>query len=90
MGADRFGGRGAQQVGKDLGLAALLAGLELDLAAEHVDRGLEVDDASDGLSSPCTVRGAARRRRRLGARDREPGTHPGALVDRLATRAAPG
>ena len=28
---------------EDLALAALLAGLELDLAAEHVDRGLEVD-----------------------------------------------
>ena len=54
--AHRLGGRLAQQVLEDLGLAALLAGLELDLAAEHVDRGLEVDHAGDrAASSPCTV-----------------------------------
>ena len=54
--AHGLGDGGAQQVGEDLGLAALLAGLELDLAAEHVDRGLEVDDRGPpGSSSPCTV-----------------------------------
>src|SRR6478735_1724670 len=47
--ADGLGGGGAEQVGEHLGLAALLAGLELDLAAEHLDRGLEVDHAGDRL-----------------------------------------
>ena len=38
MGPHGLGDRGAQQVGEDLVLAPLLAGLELDLAAEHLDR----------------------------------------------------
>ena len=81
--AHRLGGRGAQQVGEHLGLAALLAGLELDLAAEHVDRGLEVDDPGDRLV--LALRGGAvqrGRRDRLGAGDREPGADARALVDR--------
>ena len=64
-------------------LATLLAGLELDLAAEHVDRGLEVDDAGDGLvlalrvarwsAAAATVSAPAIANRAL---------TPGALVDR--------
>ena len=80
----------AQQVLEDLVLAALLAGLELDLAAEHVDRGLEVDQPGDRLvlalgGGPVQRRGGDG----LGAGDREPGGDPGALVDRagLAQRA---
>src|SRR3954453_543560 len=42
---DRLRGRRPQEMGEDLVLAALLAGLELDLAAEHVARRLEADPA---------------------------------------------
>ena len=61
---------------EDLGLAALLAGLELDLAAEHVDRGLQVHDAGD-RDVFALGRGAVQRRcgDRLGAGDGEPSTH---------------
>ena len=48
VGARRLGGRGAQQVLEHLVGAVLLARLELDLAAEHVHRRLEVDRAGDG------------------------------------------
>ena len=71
-------------------LPALLAGLELDLAAEHVDGRLEVDDPGDGVLL-ALADGAVQGRRRdgLGARDGEPRAHAGALVDRagLAQRA---
>ena len=66
--AHRLGGGGAQQVGEDLALAALLAGLELDLAAEHVDGGLEVDDPGHRLRPrPAGSRGAGRTRRSVSA-----------------------
>ena len=67
--ADRLGGGGAEQVGEDLALAALLAGLELDLAAEHLDGRLEVDDPRHGLVLALAGRAVERRRRdRLGTR----------------------
>src|SRR5487761_2405033 len=44
-----LGGRHPQEVVEDVALAALLSGLELDLAAEDVDGALEVDDACDGF-----------------------------------------
>ncbi len=81
--AHGLGGRGAQQVVEDLVLAALLARLELDLAAEHVDRGLEVDGACDRivLALPAgAVDGGGRDG--LGPGDREPGADAAALVDR--------
>ena len=88
--ADGLGGGGAEQVVEHLGLAALLAALELDLAAEHVDGGLEVDHAGDRLGLALDGRAVQRGRRdRLGAGDREAGGDAGALVDRarLAQRA---
>ena len=78
------GDGGAQQVGEDLGLATLLAGLELDLAAEHVDGGLEVDDAGHRLVLALGGRAVQRRRcDGLGTGDREPRAHARALVDGL-------
>ncbi len=74
--AHGLGGGGAQQVVEDLALAALLAGLELDLAAEHVDRGLQVDDPGDRLvlalrRSPGAAPPPRRSRRRRSRTGRE-------------------
>src|SRR6478609_5835724 len=81
--ADGLGGGGTEQVGEDLALATLLAGLELDLAAEHLDGRLEVDDPGHGLVLALTGRPVERRRGHgLGTRDGEAGADTGALVDR--------
>ena len=88
-GAGGVGGGPAQQVLEVLGLAALLAGGELQLAAQHRRHRLEVDRPGDGTFL-AGDRGPAQRSGgdRLGGRHGEPGRHPGALVDgaRLAQR----
>src|SRR3954470_10064196 len=79
--ADGLGDRGPQQVREDLELASLLARLELDLAAEHVDGGLEVDDPRHSLLLPLPgrpVQGRGGDRLRPG--DREARTDTRALV----------
>ncbi len=78
------GGRAAQQVLQHGLLAALLAGLELELAAQHVDHGAEVDDPGHRVGLP--QHGAAvpgRGGDGFGRGDREPRRHPGALIDRV-------
>ncbi len=80
--APRLGDRRAQQMLEDRALAALLAGLELDLAAQHVDRGLEVDRSRHAdllVLARRAVQGG--RGDRLRAGDREPGRYAGALID---------
>ena len=65
-------------------LASFLPGLELQLAAQHVDHGAQVDHpghrvglAQHRAAMPC---GGGNR---LGRRDRKPRRHPGALIDRI-------
>ena len=90
-GADGLGGGGAQQVLEDLELAALLAGLELDLAAEHLDGGLEVDDPRDRLR--LALRGRAVQRGggdRLRTGDGEARADAAALVDGVRLAQGPG
>ena len=78
------GGGPAQQVFEHGLLASLLAGLELQLAPQHVDHGGEVDHAGDRLALTEDRRAVPRRRGDgLGRRDREPGGHARALIDRL-------
>ncbi|WP_216638901.1 sigma 54-interacting transcriptional regulator, partial [Mycobacterium asiaticum] len=75
------GGGAAQQMLQHGLLAALLAGLEFQLAAQHVDDGAQVDHPGDrvGLAQDrAAVPG--RRGDRLGRGDREPRRHTGALV----------
>src|SRR5664280_2261166 len=75
-------GRHAQQMVEDVAFAPLLAGLELDLASQHVDRALEVDDPRDSLVLAPDGRPVARcRRDRLGAGDRDACRDTRALVD---------
>ena len=89
--AHRLGDGRAQQVHEHLALAALLAGLELDLAAEHVDDGVEVDRPGHrgrlALGRGPVQGGGGQG---LGRGDREPRRDAGALVDAGARRAARG
>ena len=82
MRASGLGDRRAQQMLEDRALAALLAGLELDLAAEDVDGGLEVDGSRHPDFFVLTRRAVQRGRGdRLRAGDREPRGHAGTLID---------
>lgn len=66
----------------DLGFTTLLAALELDLAAQDLHRGFEVDHPSHRRI--LTQHGGATQRRgrdRLGSGDGEPGADSGALID---------
>ena len=82
-GPERLGGRGAQQVGEDLDLPALLAALELDLAAQRAGHRHGVADPGHRLGLAEQPGPAQRGRRdRLGGGDREPGRDAGAGVDR--------
>ena len=77
--------------GQHLTFATLLAGLELDLAAQDVERRLEVDDPRDrGILSPRRRPVQGRRGHRLGAGDGEPGRDPRPLVDRGGGTQRPG
>ena len=78
---ERLDGRGAQQVGEHLELAALLVDLELHLAAQGGEVAGWSPIRATAIGSP---RSAARRsatRPRLGRGDREAGRDAGALVD---------
>ena len=76
------GGSGAQEVFEVLGLPALFAGGELQLAAQHVGHRLEVDGTGHGAGL-AGERGPAQRGggHRLGGGHGEPGRHARTLVD---------
>src|ERR1700736_914352 len=78
------GGGAAQQVFEHSLLASFLPGLELQLAAQHVDHGSQVDDPGHWIG--LTQHRSAMPRsggNRLGGRNRKPRRNPGSLVDRV-------
>ncbi len=82
MCADGVGDGLAHEVLEDLQLAPLLAGLELDLAAQHLDHRLEIDDTRDRLVLAGDRRAVkCRGGNGFGPGDREAGRDTRTLVD---------